>query len=122
MQADPANWQTAANELINRSVGTVYLAAEMENEEIARFFVDRGVLLVGNDMPPSGLEANWIASVGVDPGQALASLPALLAGEAPQDGSQPPVLNYVNDALLSPAQQEYVSGVAADLTAGLLGW
>lgn len=121
-QADPLNWQAAADTLLSQSVRTVYLAPELEALEIARFLADWGVLLIGNSAPPEGLEGSWLASVGGDASQALQQLPALLAGEQTPPADATLGLSYVNDALLSPAQQENISEIIGDLMSGYISW
>ena len=121
-QAEPANWQAAADELLSLGVSTVYLAPELETAEIAQYLADRGVRLIGNTAPPAGLEASWLASIGGDASQALQPLAALLAGEQPPEDGSIGGLSHLNEAVFGSAQQDTVRLLLADLAAGLVSW
>jgi hypothetical protein len=57
------SFQVAADDLIAKGVNTVHLAPGAQMEEIFRYLAERSMRFVGTEAPPTGLEANWIASV-----------------------------------------------------------
>jgi hypothetical protein len=55
--------QQAADDLIAKGVNTVHLAPGTQTEELFRYLAEQNMRFVGTEAPPTGLEANWIASV-----------------------------------------------------------
>ncbi|MCW5875725.1 MAG: hypothetical protein KIS85_02475 [Anaerolineales bacterium] len=120
-QADPGNWQPAADELLFGGVRVVYLTPELENSGAGQYLAGFGVLLVGSGPPPGDLTANWLASVGADPLAALhQQLPAALAGQPLPDASGALGLSHVNPQWLSQGRLEHIALIVAELEDGAI--
>lgn len=117
--ADPASWRTAVDVLLSLGVRTVYLSPALELPEVVQYIASWGALVIGQAAPPAGLEANWLASVGVgqafDLGQAL---PAALSRQPVE--AAPFGLSQVNGAYLSEARITYIQTVIAELDNGAI--
>jgi hypothetical protein len=77
--------------------------------------------VVGALPPPPELSAQWAATVGFDPLEALReALPEALSGKSAGSLSVPVSLSDVNPQVFSPGRMELVKGLMAELAAGRL--
>jgi hypothetical protein len=119
--ASPAEWQAAAQALIDQAVQTAYLVPGADSEELIAYLEKAGVELIGSDAPPRNLAGQWIASIQLDPVAAIRrAWPDLLAG---QGGRELPVslsVNYINDELLTPGRLRLLEETIANLESGYI--
>jgi hypothetical protein len=57
------SFQLAVDSLISQGVNTIHLAPGAQTEELFRYAANQNLRFVGTDVPPTGLEPYWIASV-----------------------------------------------------------
>jgi len=119
--ASSADWQSAAQVLVDQSVQTVYVAPGAENETLLTYLGQAGVELIGNDPPPIGLREQWIASIQADLATAIRDTwSTLLAGEG---ASAIPVslsVNHINDEILTPGRLRLLEEMVANLESGFI--
>lgn len=114
-------WKAAADDLIARSVNTVYVAPGVGDESMLSYLVDEGIRLIGTGPPPQEVRDHWITSVRADYAGALSeSWPRLLAGEGGFTQSVPVALEDVNLDLFSPGRQILAKNLLPDLLGGLI--
>ena len=65
--ASAAEWQAAADSLLQRDVEIIYLAPGVGDENLMRYIAQAGALLIGVDTPPDDLRAFWVASLTYSP-------------------------------------------------------
>jgi hypothetical protein len=119
--ASSAEWQAAANHMIDYFVETVYVAPGAGDPAMLATLAAAGIKLIGSGLPAEAIQANWILSFSSDPlAQVQAVLPQILAGEGGQNLPLPLELTQVNPDLLSPGKQTLVEQVLADLLAGYI--
>jgi hypothetical protein len=119
--ASPAEWQGAAQSLVDQAVQTVYLAPGAYSQELAAFFGQSGVQLIAGSPPPAGLQDDWVATLGVDPAKALQDAWAsLLAGEGAETLVAPVSLSDVNEEILTPGRMRLLEKMIADLESGYI--
>lgn len=121
VQADPANWQASADQLLNLGVRTFYLTPAMEVPELEAYLASWGVAIIGASAPAEAAAGNWAFSVAADPLAALRSaLPARLRGQEPGEVTSSLGLSNVNETLFSSARQAHIAEIIADLLAGFI--
>lgn len=119
-QADSANWQPAADQLLAQFVKVVYLTPELEASGAAQYLASSGVLLIGSGTPPAELANSWVVSVTSDPVAALRQLlPVALEAQPLQPVDSLSLLN-ANANLFSESRQIYVQRIIDDLTNGYI--
>ena len=119
--ASSAEWQSAAETLIEQAVGTVYIAPGAEQEALVNYLVTAGVNVIGNYPPPPGSQERWVASIGVDyPAALRAAWPELIAGQAVGQLAVQPVISSPNPEIFSPGRQLAVQEILPDLQEGYI--
>ena len=119
--ASPAEWQAAANHMIDYFVETVYVAPGAGDPAMLNTLAAAGINLIGSGIPAEAIQANWVLSFSSDPlAQVQSVLPEILAGNGEQNLPLPLELSQVNPELLSPGKQALVDQVLADLLAGYI--
>ena len=117
--ASSAEWQAAANHMIDYFVETVYVAPGAGDPAMLATLAAAGINLIGSGLPSESIQVNWVLSFSSDPlAQVQAILPEILAGNGGQNLPLPLEITQVNPALLSPGKQALVEQVLADLLAG----
>jgi hypothetical protein len=119
--ADKAGWQSVVDQMVTNGVKTVYVAPQVQSQDLLDALAAGGVNLIGSQTPPDSVASSWIATVQLDYAGALnKAWPDILAGK-PLD--QAPVSLLVGDTgsgLLNSARQRLVDQVTADLEKGLI--
>jgi hypothetical protein len=116
-----SEWQAAADLLLGQSVTTIYVYPEAGDAALRNYLAEKGVKLIGSEMPPEGLEASWAASLLPDLLPAISgALPALLGGEGGIDLPAPLQIGAINPKLFSPGRQQLAEEILADLLAGYI--
>ncbi len=119
--ATAAEWQAAANHMIDYYVETVYVAPGAGDVAMLATLSAAGVNLIGSGIPGEAIQANWVLSFSSDPlAQVQAVLPQILAGRGGQNLPLPLEFSQINPELLSPGKQALAEQVLADLLAGYI--
>jgi hypothetical protein len=117
----PAEWQSAADILVNRAVKTVFIAPMAGGDDLLTYLAQAGVNLISSGTPPAGIRSQWVASIQPSYIPALKALwPKMMAGD---DGSSVPIsleIGNVNPDLLSPGRQRLVETIISELADGYI--
>jgi hypothetical protein len=112
--ATSAEWQAAANHMIDYYVETVYVAPGAGDPAMLATLAAAGINLIGSSVPTEALLPNWVVSFNSDSlKQVQEVLPQILAGDGGQNLPLPP-------ELLSPGKHALAAQVLADLLAGYI--
>jgi hypothetical protein len=119
--ASSAEWQAAANFMIDHLVQTVYISPGINDPAMLDLLVQANVTLLGSGVPSETLRPRWAASLASDPlGQVQSVLPQLLQGQGGQDLPLPLGFAEVNPDLFSPGKQRLAEQMLTDLLAGYI--
>ena len=119
--AASAEWQAAAEHMIDYYVGTVYVAPGAGDPAMLATLAAAGINLIGSGVPTDNLRPNWVVSFSSDPlAQVQALVPQLLQGQGGQNLPLPLDFTQVNPELLTPGKQGLAVTVLADLLAGYI--
>jgi hypothetical protein len=123
--ADGGAWAVQAADFFdNGKVESFYLSAEASRPEVFAYLAGRvqlntTVRVVGALPPADELRAQWAATVGLDPFEALSqALPEALAGKSAGSIGVPVSLSDVSPDLLSPGRLEMVETLLYEIAAG----
>jgi hypothetical protein len=123
--ADGGAWAVQAADFFdNGKVESFYLSAQAARPEVFAYLDGRAqlnttVMLVGALPPADELRAQWAATIGLDPFDALSqALPEALAGKSAGSISVPVSLSDVSPDLLSPGRLEMVESLLDEIAAG----
>jgi hypothetical protein len=101
------------------SVAYVYPGAA--TPELYNALAQEGLNLIGESLPSSSLESNWIASIKPEMLSAIQSVfPELVAGRGGQDIASPLHLTDVNASLLSEGKLRLAQEILDELQAGTI--
>ncbi len=116
-----AEWQAAANYMIDHMVKTIYVYPGAGDAAMLELLASSGVNIISGGTPSQTLQDRWVASLGTDSIAALQEvLPQVLNGEGGQDLPLPLQLTQVNPSLFSPGKQASIQEVLAELLAGYI--
>jgi hypothetical protein len=123
--ADGGAWAVQAADFFdNGKVESYYLSAQAARPEVFAYLAGRAqlnttVMVVGALPPADELRAQWAATIGLDPFEALSqALPVALAGKSAGSISVPVSLSDVNPDLLSPGRLAMVESLLDEIAAG----
>jgi hypothetical protein len=120
-ESNPQEWQTAANIMIENAVKTAYIAPEASEESLFDYLAEAEVNLIGTIPPPSGLEAQWIATIAADIISALRTVwPDLIAEQGGGVIAAPLSVTNINPELFSPGRQRLVEKLINEISAGFI--
>lgn len=119
--ADWTSWQVSADALLANRVKVAYLAPEASSAEVSGYLTRMGVKLLGQGMPPSAAQDNWITSLNWDTDQALRyAWQRLVNGENGQAVPIEVMMEYTNEDLLPVGRQRLVNEVISLLRNGMI--
>ena len=123
--ADGPAWAVQAADFFdNGKVESFYLSPQASRPEVFAYLAGRNqlnttVIVVGALPPAAELRAQWAATIGLDPFEALSqALPEALAGKSAGSISVPVSLSDVSPNLLSPGRLEMVELLLDEIAAG----
>lgn len=117
--AGEADFQAAVDALLTSAVRTVYIAPSAYDPALLTTLQGKTMNWIAQGIPPSELEANWIASIGIDLPQAIHQVwNDWLSGKPAVQVTPPVAITYANPTLFSPGKQDFVTRMLADLQAG----
>lgn len=119
--ASPAEWQAAADALVDKAVRTAFVSPGAGDEALLAYLAEAGVQLIGTSSPPPGAKDQWIASISPD---VLAPLkimwPDLLAGKGGLSLPASLTISEINPELFSPGRQHLVDDMVENLASGVI--
>lgn len=119
--ASEVEWRALADFMRDRLVGTVYVSPGAGSEDMLSTLAALNVNIIGSTPPPSGLEANWIASLRSEPTAAYEIyLPALLDGENNLVITLPVEILDINPTKFGIGKQRLASQTLNDLLGGFI--
>jgi len=119
--ASSAEWQAAANHMIDYYVETVYVAPGAGDPMMLSTLAAAGINLIGSGVPSEAIQPNWVLSFASDPlGLVQQVLPDILAGQGGLNLPLPLELTQINPQLLTPGKQALAEQVLANLLAGYI--
>jgi hypothetical protein len=111
-----ADFAAAAQTLSEAGVATVYLPYQLPSQELAATLAGKGLQLVGQENPPPGVEASWLASIQADLLQAVQQAwPEWSTGGPGVRIIAPVGVTYANTDLFSIGRQNMVKQLQEDL-------
>jgi hypothetical protein len=103
-------------------VRVAFVSPEVAALDVLNRLVQKGFLLIGQNLPDEGLRANWIVSIQPDIDSAIQSIfPELVAGRGGQTVPTPLLLVDINPDLLTEGKLRLVQEVLAGLQNGSIG-
>ncbi len=118
--SDPGAWQPLIDTLVNSGVEILYLQAPVLSPELLTYLADLGIKVV-SDGSPDMLQAQWVATLTLDPSASLAAVwPDLMSGVG---GHQMPLsvdLVDLENGWVSEGRYRLFEEMVADLEAGLV--
>ncbi len=121
--ATSAEWQEAANYMVDHMVETVYVYSQAGDEAMLSILSQAKLNIISSGAPPPSVASSWVVSLGSDPLLVLQNqVKGLLDGSASggQVLSVPIQFTHLNPALFSPGKQKLAGQVLADLQAGYI--
>ncbi len=116
-----AEWQSAANTLVDRYVKTAYVFPGSGDEAVLRHLAEAGVHLIGGSSPPNDLRDQWVATIRPEVLPIVRTLWSdLLQGKG---GASLPVtfeISDINPDLLSPGRENLARQFLQDLMSGFV--
>ncbi len=114
--ATDADFAAAAQTFLEAGVTTVYFPYTFSSPALAATLAGQGLHLVGQESPPPGVEASWLASVQVDLIQAVQQAWSEWSVGSPGVRISAPVgVTYPNSDLFSIGRQNMVKQIQEDL-------
>jgi hypothetical protein len=121
--ATSAEWQEAANYMVDHYVHTVYIYPEAGDESMLSILATAGVNIISSGAPPDSVRSNWVVSLDSDP---LSLVQGLVVGllQGSTSGGQslvvPIQFTQINPALFTPGKQRLAEQVLSDLQSGYI--
>jgi len=123
LSATSAEWQEAANYMVDRYVQAVYVYPGAGDEAMLSTLANAGVSIISSGEPPEAASENWAVSLTIDPLPLIQSqVEGLLNGSI--SGGQslvvPIQFTYINPSLFTPGKQQLAEQILSDLQAGYI--
>ena len=119
--ASPAEWQAAADVLIDKAVQTVYVAPGAGGEKLLEYLAKAGIKIIGAQPPTDTVRDQWVATIQPDFSAALRQAwPDLVSGNSKADLNTAFQLTDINPDLLSSGRQRLAEELMDDLQAGTI--
>jgi hypothetical protein len=121
--ATTAEWQEAANYIIDHYVQTVYVYPGAGDEAMLSSLAAAGVNIISSGDPPASASGNWVVSLTTDPLPLIQSqVEGLLNGtlSGGQSLAVPIQFTNINPALFTPGKQRAAEQILSDLQAGYI--
>lgn len=116
--ASPAEWQEAANYMVDHAVETVYVYPGAGDEAMLSVLADAKLKIISSGEPPQAASSSWVVSLTSDPipfiqQQVAGLLDGSLSGG--QSVSIPIQFTHVNPVLFTPGKQKLAEQTVSDL-------
>jgi hypothetical protein len=123
LTATSAEWQAAANYMVDHYAQAVYVYPGAGDEAMLSTLASAGVSIISSGEPPDAVSENWAVSLTIDPLPLIQSqVDGLLNGEI--SGGQslvvPIQFTHINPSLFTPGKQQLAEQILSDLQAGYI--
>lgn len=119
--ASAAEWQAAADLLLQKNVETVFIVPGAGDENLLRYLANAGVNLIGGGTAPDDLTGFWVATLGHQPLQTFFEFwPDFVSGIDGQSISLPLSISNVNQHWISPGQLRLIEEMLEDVKSGYI--
>jgi hypothetical protein len=119
--ADTVAWRTAADFMIHRTVGTVYVVPGAGDDAMLRHLASAGVNIIGGGPPLQDIQTHWVASLQFDLMGAFVDFwPEFIAGSDTKAVTLPLQFTDINPDLFSPGKQRLAGEILEDLLGGFI--
>jgi len=119
--ADTIAWRTAADFMIHRSVGTVYVVPGAGDDAMLRHLASAGLNIIGGESPLQDIQDHWVASLRFDlMGTFVDFWPEFVAGSDIKAVTLPLQFTDINTDLFSPGKQRLAEEILDDLLGGFI--
>ena len=121
--ASPAEWQEAANYMVDHAAATVYVYPGAGNESMLSILANAKVNIISSGEPPQAARSSWVVSLTSDPLPLIQNqVEGLLDGSL--SGGQslvvPIQFTQINPLIITPGKQRLAGQVLSDLQAGYI--
>ena len=119
--AAAAEWQAAADLLLQKNVEVIFIAPGAGDENLLRYLASSEIRIMGAASPPDDLLIAWVATLGYQPLDAFTTFwPEFVAGSGGRTVSVPLSLSDVNFNWVSPGQLHLVEDMLAEVQSGYI--
>ena len=121
--ATAAEWQEAANYMVDHYVQTVYVYPGAGDEAMLSSLASAGVNIISSGDPPEAASSSWVVSLAVESLPLIQSqVEGLLNGTFSGGQSLLPSIQFteINPALFTPGKQKLAEQILSDLQAGFI--
>jgi hypothetical protein len=121
--ASTAEWQEAANYMVDHFAQTVYIFPEAGDENMLSVLANAGVNTISSGEPPEAVASNWVVSLDADPLPIIKDLvQGLLDGSLTGGQSLfvPIQFTHINPDLFTPGKQRLGDQILSDLQNGYI--
>jgi hypothetical protein len=123
ISATSAEWQEAANYMVDHYARTVYVYPGAGDEAMLSTLAKAGVNIISSGEPPESVNDNWVVSLTIDPLPLIQSeVQGLLNGDISGDQSLAVPIQFtnINPTLFTPGKQQLAEQILSDLQSGYI--
>ncbi len=115
-----ADWKSAADEMINNQVSTVYITSNIDNQDLFSYLAKAGIHIIASKPVPQGLEDNWVVSLlSLDPGETLKSIwTDNIMGKWSNDLIKSSIFQNINPKIFTIGKQILAEKFLGELSSG----
>ncbi len=118
---DAAGWEAGYQAIEINRFNVAFLDGALTDPEVYNRLAQRGLILLGSGIPPTGLESVWAATIQQDIAGTLEKIwPDLAAGKSVGKFNAALQLTHVNSALLGEGKVQSFQAMANELMQGLI--
>jgi hypothetical protein len=122
--ATTAEWQEAANYMVDHDALTVYVYPQAGDESMLSILASGKVNIISSGEPPPSAQPSWVVSLTTDPLPLIKSqVVGLVNGTIGRSGQSlvvPIQFTQINPALFTPGKQSLAGQILSDLQAGFI--
>lgn len=119
--ADAAEWQAAADFLLQRNVEMIYLGPGVGDENLMRYIAQAGARMIGGSSPPEDLRASWVVSLTFSPLEAYYNFwPEFAAGSNGQAVDVSLAFSEINSDWISTGRLHRFEEIYAGVQSGMI--
>jgi hypothetical protein len=118
-----AEWQEAANYMVDHNVRTVYVYPQAGDESMLSILAKAKVNIISSGEPPQAIRSSWVVSMTIDPILLIQKqVEGLLNGSISGGRSiiAPIQFAQINPELFTPGKQRLAEQILSDLQAGYI--
>ena len=117
----PAEWQSAADQLLTSSVNTIFIAPDIADSALFEYLAQKDINFISTVVPPETAKSNWLLAIEYDIPTVLQQvLPAVLQNGAMEQVNAPLSLHPSDSALLGPGYIAHFDHIINQLQQGAI--